>query len=193
MNIHSIASRGVRTRNPEAKREQLLSAALTEFAAHGLAGARVDRIAKRAQISPGLVYSFYDGKEELFDAVFDAIVATTIAGVPIDASDLGEYAAHLYDAAVKHPDAVRFLTWYSLARPRNDPRRSGRAAMKDKLDAIAEAQRIGTINDRFTPGQTLALVLALANMWHTIEEANALVPARARRATIIDAVRHLVS
>jgi AcrR family transcriptional regulator len=181
------------TRDPEAKRERLLTAALAEFAAHGLAGARIDRIARRAELSAGLIYSFYDGKDELFDAVFDAVVARSISEAPIDAADLGEYAARLYDAAVKHPDLVRFLTWYSLERTRDDPRASGRAAMKDKLDAIAEAQRAGSISDRLTPGQTLALVLAIANMWHTIEEANTFVPARARRTTIIDAVRRLVN
>ena len=48
----------MRTRDPETKRRLLLEAALEEFAAYGVAGARVDRLAKRAGISAGLVYSF---------------------------------------------------------------------------------------------------------------------------------------
>src|SRR5689334_280350 len=95
---------GMRTRDPETKRRLLLEAALEEFADHGVAGARVDRLAKRAGISAGLVYSFYENKDALFEAVFDLIVEQTVSAVPIDADDLGEYAGRLCDAGLAHPD-----------------------------------------------------------------------------------------
>ncbi|MFE6487905.1 TetR/AcrR family transcriptional regulator, partial [Streptomyces sp. NPDC057757] len=87
----------MRTRDPEAKKKQLFEAALAEFAAFGLAGARVDRLAERAGISPGLVYSFYKGKAELYDALFEDIVELTVSSVPIDADHLPEYAGALHD------------------------------------------------------------------------------------------------
>src|SRR4051812_5704933 len=96
-NERSLTSvRVVRTRDPEGKKQQLFDAALAEFTEFGVAGARVDRLAKRAGISPGLVYSFYKGKAELFDAVFDHIVELTVASVPIDADRLPEYAGQLH-------------------------------------------------------------------------------------------------
>ena len=106
----------MRTRDPEAKRRALLEAALAEFAETGVAGARVDRIAKRAGISAGLIYSFYENKDGLFEAVFDLIVEQTVAAVPINADDLGEYAGRLYDAGEAYPEVMRFVAWYQLER-----------------------------------------------------------------------------
>ncbi|WP_329110267.1 TetR family transcriptional regulator [Micromonospora sp. NBC_01699] len=183
------------TRDPETKRQRLLVAALAEFAAYGLAGARVDRLAKRAGISSGLVYSFYENKEGLFEAVFDLIVKQVVAGVPMDADDPGEYAGRLYDGGLAHPEVMRFVAWYELERGDSAGRRvSTSAAMKQKLDAVADAQRRGVLTDRFTAGQLLALVLNLANMWQ-MQGADFLdlVPEQSRRATIVDAVRRLVA
>ncbi|MEV6303078.1 TetR family transcriptional regulator [Actinoplanes sp. NPDC051861] len=185
----------MRTRDPDRKREQLLQAALEEFAAHGVAGARVDRLAKRAGISAGLVYSFYDNKDGLFEAVFDLIVEQTVTAVPIDAEDLGEYAGRLYDAGSAHPDVLRFVAWYQLERGDTVTRRaSSSAAMAGKVAAIAEAQRRGAVTDRVAPGEILALVLALANMWQLREpEFLDLVEAGRRRAAVVDAVRRLTN
>jgi len=62
------ARRGA-TRNPARTRGLILSAALTEFAAHGFAGARVDAIARQAGINKRMLYHYFGGKEELFRAV----------------------------------------------------------------------------------------------------------------------------
>lgn len=123
----------------------------------------MERIARRAGISAGLVYSFYENKEGLFEAVFDRIVEQAVAAVPIDADDLGEYAGHLFDAGLAHPVVTRFIAWYELERGGAVARSGGtEAAMKQKTEAIADAQRRGVVSDRFAEGETLALVLALA-------------------------------
>lgn len=183
----------MRTRDPETKRRLLLDAALAEFAAHGVAGARIDRLAKRAGISAGLVYSFYENKDGLFEAIFDLIVEQTVAAVPIDADDLGEYAGRLCDASTARPDVLRFVAWYQLER--GDPaarRTSTSAAMTGKVAAIADAQARGAVTDRIAPGEILALVLTLANMWQLREpEFLDLVEPARRRAAVVDAVRRL--
>jgi AcrR family transcriptional regulator len=185
----------MRSRDPDTKRRLLLEAALEEFATHGMAGARVDRLAKRAGISAGLVYSFYENKDGLFEAVFDLIVEQTVTAVPIDADDLGEYAGRLYDAGTAHPDVLRFVAWYQLER--GDPaarRASTTAAMAGKVADIAEAQKRGVVTDRLSPGEILALILALANMWQLREpEFLDLVAPDRRRAAVVDAVRHLTA
>ena len=79
------------------KKQRLLLAALAEFAEYGISGARMDRLAKRAGVSAGLVYTYFTNKDGLFDAVYDAIVAQTVEAVPITADDLGAYAGRLYD------------------------------------------------------------------------------------------------
>jgi len=54
----------------EARREQILDAALGIFAEKGLHDTKVSEIAARAGVSQGTVYWYFDSKEELFKAVF---------------------------------------------------------------------------------------------------------------------------
>ncbi len=184
------------TRDPDGKRQQLIEAALTEFAAHGIAGARVDRIAKLAQCSAGLVYTYFGSKDDLFDAVFDAVVVRSLAEAPITPDDLPGYAGTLFDAQEQRPEVMRLATWYQLERVG-----TGRAvpaiaaAGKEKADAIRVAQQAGTVTTRFDAEQLLLLVLALASMWstHSPESANTqILDQDQRRATVVDAVRRLV-
>ncbi|ASU58477.1 MULTISPECIES: TetR family transcriptional regulator [Nocardiopsis] len=182
------------TRDPDRKRQQLMEAALAEFAEYGVAGARVDRLAKRAGISPGLVYSFFAGKEGLFEAVHEAIVEQTVGAVPIDADDLPGYAGRLHDAAAQHPQVMRFLTWYALERAERPVSEIVARSMDEKITAIEAAQRSGTVRSDRPAGEILALVLTLANMWqHHTEDVGHLVTDAQRRAIVTDAVRRLVT
>ena len=52
---------------PEVRREQLLEAATEVFAERGYEGARVEQIADVAQVSPGLLYRHFEGKQELYE------------------------------------------------------------------------------------------------------------------------------
>ena len=56
-------------RNAEATRERILEAATAEFSAYGIAGARVDRIAKTAGCNKNLIYIYFENKETLFTTV----------------------------------------------------------------------------------------------------------------------------
>lgn len=47
-------------------RERIVAAAMTEFSRYGIAGARVDRIAKEARTSKERVYAHFRGKEALY-------------------------------------------------------------------------------------------------------------------------------
>ena len=58
-----------RQRRKEARPEEILKAALQEFAANGFAATRVDDVARRAGISKGTVYLYFDSKQQLFEAV----------------------------------------------------------------------------------------------------------------------------
>ncbi|MGK8503597.1 TetR family transcriptional regulator [Nocardia asiatica] len=176
------------------KRQLLFDAALAEFAEFGLAGARIDRLAKRAGVSAGLVYSFYKGKDELFDAVFDTIVDTTVATVPLDADRLPEYAAQLYDAGLAYPEVMRFLMWYHLLRGEAAQRASVAESMRAKVEAIEQAQRRGTVTLAQPATHILALVLTVANMWQQpAEDIARLVPQPERRKLVLDAVATLIS
>lgn len=177
------------------KRDLLLSAALDEFAQYGGGGARIDRLAKRAGVSAGLVYSYFDGKDNLFEAVYDVIVDQVTEAVPLDADDLPEYAGRLYDASLTRPDVLRFVSWYALERGDDDKvPPSVIASMQEKIAAVEDAQRRGTVTDRLTAGQLLALALSVANMWQREGDGvRGLVPAEQRRETVVAAMRTLTA
>ena len=59
-------------RNPEDSRDRILQAARQEFAAHGLGGARVDRISEQAGINKRMLYHYFGNKADLFGAVLEA-------------------------------------------------------------------------------------------------------------------------
>ena len=68
MNAQTASSRS-RTRDPERTRASIVDAACVEFAEKGFEGARTGAIARKAGVPQGLIYHYFDGKEDLFDAV----------------------------------------------------------------------------------------------------------------------------
>jgi AcrR family transcriptional regulator len=54
---------------PEVRRERLVEAATQIFAERGYEGARVEQIAEAADVSPGLLYRHFEGKQELYTEI----------------------------------------------------------------------------------------------------------------------------
>ncbi|MEN9591839.1 MAG: hypothetical protein RJA21_291 [Gemmatimonadota bacterium] len=68
-----------RRRAPEERPTQILDAAFHEFGERGLAGARLDDIAKRAQVAKGTIYLYFPNKEALFrEMVHGTIVSALV-------------------------------------------------------------------------------------------------------------------
>ena len=181
-----------------ATKRRLLDAGTAEFARYGIAGARVDRIAAAASANKAQIYHYFGSKEGLFDAVFDEFVAQTLREVPIDPTDLPEYAGRLYDGYLRHPELTRIASWYRLERAETaEPLQSILKANQGKIDAIAQAQADGVLPDRFDAADLLALVLTIAGMWTAMTpEYHDLVRSESvahRRKLITDAVRALLA
>ena len=62
-----------RKNNPEKTREDILQAAVAEFVAHGLSGARVDAIAERTKTSKRMIYYYFGSKEQLYVEVLEKL------------------------------------------------------------------------------------------------------------------------
>jgi TetR/AcrR family transcriptional regulator len=56
-------------------RQRILDAALLEFSAEGLAGARTDRIAAAAGVNKALIYYYFESKENLYNATLEMIAS----------------------------------------------------------------------------------------------------------------------
>ena len=96
-------------RDAEATRKRLITAARAEFAEHGIAGARVDRIAANAQANKAQIYHYFGSKDLLFDAVWEELVKEVVRAAPIDVEDLPRFAARLSDTYAEHPDLMRLI------------------------------------------------------------------------------------
>jgi AcrR family transcriptional regulator len=96
---------------------RLLDAAHVEFAEHGLAGARVDRIAERSGVNKQRVYAYFGSKEALFAAVLSRAFEHLTQEVPIPTTEAGlrGYAGEVFDYHRKNPTLVRLLGWEGLA------------------------------------------------------------------------------
>jgi AcrR family transcriptional regulator len=59
-------------RRPEARPEEILDAALEVFGEHGFAHAKLEDVARRAGVSKGTLYLYFDSKETLFHEMVQA-------------------------------------------------------------------------------------------------------------------------
>jgi AcrR family transcriptional regulator len=153
----------VRPRNVKATKELLLTAAAEEFAEHGLAGARIDRIAERAGANKRLLYVYFGNKEQLFDAIVERHVNDLNDAVPIDAQDLGAYAGAVFDHLLQNLQAVRLVAWRDFER--ESPTKAEETAYAKKLTAIRGAQRDGQLYDGMSAIDLLAITQGTITSW----------------------------
>jgi TetR/AcrR family transcriptional regulator len=105
------------TRNAEASRAKILDTAREEFVTHGLAGARVDRIAARSQVNKNLIYHYFDSKEALYLEVLESIYGglrasqgdDTLRALPPPEA-MRRLVASTFDHLVATPDLIRLMS-----------------------------------------------------------------------------------
>jgi AcrR family transcriptional regulator len=182
-------------RDAERTRKRILEAATEEFAALGIAGARVNRIAEEAGCNKAMLYAYYGNKDQLFDAVFTAYVDAYLAEVGFDADDLPAYAGRVFDYFEEHPGHLRLATWYRLERPQGSRLDAVLAVNADRLAELKRAQADGTIPADFSPVELLSLIQSIATSWSTMnpEYGDAVPTYRVhRRRTVVNAVERLL-
>ena len=169
---------------------------MAEFSAHGIAGARVDRIAAASGYSKNLIYIYFQSKEALFTTILQKHLARVYEEIHFTPDDLPGYAGRVFDFAMANPDLMRLLAWFSLEQRTNNPAGRG-AAVDAKIGILRKAQKSGQVGATFSPAFLLTAISSLATAWTAINPFGpSLDPeASARPATlrqhITDAVRLL--
>jgi AcrR family transcriptional regulator len=151
-------------RNAEDTKRRILAAATEEFTEHGIAGARVDRIAAAANCNKAMLYAYFGSKEQLFEAVFALMVTAAIDAVPFDPRDLPGYAVAMFERYRTDARPARLSDWYRLEHGKPGPDDAVSAAQRDKLAVIAKAQRDKVISDRLKPRELFGVITTLARM-----------------------------
>jgi AcrR family transcriptional regulator len=150
----------------EASREKIFEAAKNEFAAHGVAGARVDRIAAAAGLNKNLIYVYFGDKQALFDAVIQREGDRFREAAPLDPQDLEGSAAAMFDFVEANPTLIRLAIWSRLENGPDRPlTERGVASYGRKLAALEAAQEAGGATQAMPAPALLALLYAVTQAW----------------------------
>jgi AcrR family transcriptional regulator len=113
-------------RDPEGMRLRILEAAKQEFAAYGLAGARVDRIAAKAGANKRMLYYHVGNKEDLYLAVLEGAyekIRVEERGLDLEHLDPPEAIKRLIDFTwnyfLRNPEFLALLNTENLARAKH--------------------------------------------------------------------------
>jgi TetR/AcrR family transcriptional regulator len=139
------------------RRDRILAAAEREFALHGSAGARMDRIAAGAGVNKQLLFHYFGSKAGLQRAVVESVAARLDLSASrghTPAERLRELVALLLPAA----------TEYHALLP--DEWRQGAAARAARI--IADGQRQGYFRDDVDPAALAELVVAASLGWASV-------------------------
>lgn len=132
-------------RDPERTRARILEAAKAEFAAHGLGGARVDRIAAQADANKRMLYYYFGNKDDLFLAVLEAAYAhirdaeKELHLTELDPAEaIRRLVAFTWDYYLEHPEFMTLLNSANLHRARHLEKSSKVRTMHSPFVAMIE-------------------------------------------------------
>lgn len=103
-------------KDPEAVRENILTVATEEFAAHGLSGANINEIAAKTSTSKRMIYYYFGDKEGLYRNVLERVYsslreteqALNVADLePVQA--LRRLTEATFDSHVRNPQFIRLV------------------------------------------------------------------------------------
>ncbi|MDR5774699.1 TetR/AcrR family transcriptional regulator [Caballeronia sp. LP006] len=115
-----------RTRDPIQTQTKILAAAKAEFAKVGLGGARIDSIAEKAGVNKRMIYEYFKGKDELFQAVLedawsdirDAERKLELGHLP-PAEAIRALMTFTWEYYLKHPEFMALVNSENLHRARH--------------------------------------------------------------------------
>lgn len=168
---------GGRTRRPWAlgSRDRLLAAATAEIVSVGFDRAKISGIAKRAQMAPGSVYTWFENKEDLFRAALEEALKQQILSNQVALADVDTRLDWIFQIAAlvprnhedKGPTSAQMLlieAYYAAwrdkkARKKLLPNIGSHIAMY--VDVIRAAQDVGHISKEIDADALAMILLAI--------------------------------
>jgi TetR/AcrR family transcriptional regulator len=206
------APHGPKPRHPERARQAILKAASLEFAQEGVAGARMDHIARVARVNKALIYYYFRDKEELLGAVLEQVfsgLAERIHAVmdrdlPVREKVLAYAAAH-FDYIAASPLNPRLVQREMMRAGRQGSphiRRIVERYLRPILARLAELLRAGMESGDFRRVDPMHFVFSIVamNVFYfssapvlaLMGKSDPLAPeaVAARKAAVLDLIAH---
>ena len=180
-------------------RDTILGAARSEFAQYGLAGARIDRIARAADASKERLYAHFKDKETLFRGVVAADMAEFFAAVTLRADAVPEFVGDIFDLACRRPEHLRMITWANLEGLTLDPPpiEDLESIQARDVAVIEAAQAAGHVDAAWRPMDLLVILFGVGLAWAQSPHPDAVTAdptiIAARREAAVEAARRIVA
>ncbi len=163
-----------------ANSKQLIAkAAIAEFGENGFAGARTDRIARRAGVNKQLIYYYYGSKAKLFEAVTEVAVQDfSLEGISpsSQASATEKLRTHLkflFDGIRARPDLAALLIRGSRTDDPDAFTSWGQETVQCVAATVSEGQGLGFFRDDIDPilaaRQAVTLLVGYIALQHVID------------------------
>jgi TetR/AcrR family transcriptional regulator len=185
---------------------RIVSAAEEIFAEQGLAGARMDEIARAAKVNKALLYYYFRSKEELHRFVLEALFSQLRAGAadgatPSPQKRLSAVVDHFFDFVRQHPNYPRLVQRALLNRGPNldwivseyyRPLHSRLVRTIEEGISAGEFRRVDARNTAFTVISIMVFYFAAAPVLSHILGHDALRPPEVakRRQAVQDFLEH---
>jgi AcrR family transcriptional regulator len=160
-------------RNPQRTREQILGAAMSEFAENGFDGARIDQIAARAGANKRMLYHYFGNKEELFVAVLEQAyedIRRAEGSLRFESLDpragMRKLIEFSFDYCIVNPHFIRLLNSENLHSGRHLRKSAGIRRMHSRLietisDLLERGQSAGVFRQNVDPLQLYVSIAGL--------------------------------
>ena len=152
---------------------RIIAAAREEFASQGLSGARVERIARRANVNKQLLFYYFRSKRGLFQSVLERAVAELEQALATATVRSGRVLDRLrgtlesqFDFLARHPDLVTLLSHAERPDAATPPYAS---AIRRLVVLLAEGQGLGQVRDDLDPHIAAAQALVLMIGYQRLE------------------------
>ncbi|CAE6958939.1 TetR/AcrR family transcriptional regulator [Paraburkholderia domus] len=121
-----LPERSTKMRDPVQTQIRILAAAKAEFAKVGLGGARIDTIAEKAGVNKRMIYEYFEGKDQLFQAVLEDAwtqIRTAESKLQLDALPPVEAIKQLiiftWEYYLSHPEFISLVNSANLHEARH--------------------------------------------------------------------------
>ncbi len=144
-------------RNSVQTKQNILNAAIKEFSAKGLAGARIDSIAAEAGCNKGMIYQYYGSKDSLYETVIRheyEILSYVEADILHENHNYKQMISIIvdkyFDFLLQNPNFVKIIMWENLNEARVIKSNEAINGIKSPiLNATAEMVESGKANGIF--------------------------------------------